>query len=348
MTRSTETDPSLDVAALADYLGRQGLATAGPLSAQFISGGRSNLTYFVNDGSSSWVLRRPPNGDIASGAHDVGREYRVMSALARTAVPVPGTVLLCHDPGVLGAPFYLMDRIHGEVLRTNEQVAAVDVPVRTRLGRALVDTLVDLHNVDFTAVGLASLGRPTGYLERQVERWARQYSAVQIRALPHIDDVLAALRAHLPESPPPSIVHGDYRLDNVITSAGDTGVIAGVLDWEMATLGDPLADLGMLLMFWDEPGRPANPITGGLTAAAGFPNRAEVIERYVARRSLQVDDIDWYLIFCQYKLAVILEQIHARYVAGHTVGDGFENVGDMVGVLLDTAMEQISSSSSLR
>jgi aminoglycoside phosphotransferase (APT) family kinase protein len=160
--------------------------------------------------------------------------------------------------------------------------------------------------------------------------------------------VVETLRRHLPVSPPASIVHGDYRLDNVITAAGDAGRIAGVLDWEMATIGDPLADLGMLLMFWDEPGRPANPITAGLMAAAGFPSRDEVVERYVSRRDLRVDALDWYLVFCEFKLAVILEQIHARFVSGNTVGEGFDAVGAMVGVLLDTAMEQLTTSSAFR
>jgi aminoglycoside phosphotransferase (APT) family kinase protein len=339
---------TLDTVGLQAYLRAQGVPTSGTLTAELVSGGRSNLTYLVDDDTSSWVLRRPPMGMIPAGAHDVGREFRVMSALAPTAVPVPRTVAMCDDLDVLGARFYVMDRIDGQVLRTNDDVAGLDVPTRAKLGLALVDTLVDLHDVDVEAVGLTTLGRPAGYLERQLTRWAAQYRAVRIRALDHLDDILAALREHLPASPPPAIVHGDYRLDNVITAAGDPGRIGGVLDWEMATIGDPLADLGMLLMFWDEPGRPANPITGGLMAAEGFPTRDDVVERYVSRRSLGVDDLDWYLVFCEYKLAVILEQIHVRYVTGDTVGDGFDDVGAMVGVLLDTAAERIRTSAAFR
>jgi aminoglycoside phosphotransferase (APT) family kinase protein len=338
---------SLDVSALQAYLREQGVPTSGELTAELVSGGRSNLTYLVDDAASSWVLRRPPMGTIPVGAHDVAREYRVMSALAPTPVPVPRTVVLCDDVDVIGARFYLMDHIDGRVLRTNDDVAGLDLPTRARLGNTLVDTLVDLHDVDVDAVGLATLGRPAGYLERQVERWAKRYQAVRFRDLPHVDDVLGVLRRRFPVSPPASIVHGDYRLDNVITAADDQGRIAGVLDWEMATIGDPLADLGMLLMFWDEPGRPANPITAGLMAAEGFPRRDDVVQRYVSRRGLPTDDLDWYLVFCEFKLAVILEQIHARFVTGNTVGEGFVDVGAMVGVLLDSAMDRISASTAI-
>jgi aminoglycoside phosphotransferase (APT) family kinase protein len=337
-------DSGLDVHALQGFLRDHGVPTSGELTATLVSGGRSNLTYVVDDAVSSWVLRRPPMGAIPAGSHDVAREFRVMSALAHTPVPVPRTVVQCEDVDVIGARFYLMERIDGRVLRTKDDVAELDLPTRARLGNTLIDTLIDLHDVDVDAVGLSTLGRPTGYLERQVQRWATQYRAVRFRELPHVDHVLETLRSHLPQSPPPSIVHGDYRLDNVITVAGDPGRIAGVLDWEMATIGDPLADLGMLLMFWDEPGHSPNPITAGLMAAPGFPRRDDVVERYVSRRGLRVDDLDWYLVFCEFKLAVILEQIHARFVSGDTVGTGFDGVGAMVGVLLDSAFEHIRTS----
>jgi aminoglycoside phosphotransferase (APT) family kinase protein len=338
----------LDLTALGAYLARSGVETVGPLAGELISGGRSNLTYLVSDGVRNWVLRRPPKGEILSGAHDVAREHRVMAALAATAVPVPTMVALAEDDTVLGVPFYVMDRIDGTVLRKPDMVAALTEPVRSRLGATLVDTLADLHDVDYDAIGLGDLGRPDGYLERQVDRWTKQYQKIKIRDLPHVDRVVAALRAARPESTLASIVHGDYRLDNVIVDAHDNTRIAGVLDWEMATLGDPLADLATLIMFWDEPGRPFNPITGGLMAFAGFPGADEVVERYVSRRSLIIDDVDWYLVFSEFKLAIILEQIHARHVAGHTVGDGFDDIGDMVIVLLGSAMDKIAASASLR
>jgi aminoglycoside phosphotransferase (APT) family kinase protein len=337
----------LDLGALHEYLTRSNVDVTGPLTAALISGGRSNLTYVVSDGATDWIMRRPPQGDILSGAHDVAREHRVMQALAATPVPVPTMVALCEDEGVLGVPFYVMDRIDGQVLRTTADVAAITAATRARLGACLVDTLADLHDVPYDSIGLGTLGRPVGYLHRQVERWAKQYQQIKIRELPHVDEVISVLRATVPANSMASIVHGDYRIDNVIVTPDDPGRIAGVLDWEMATLGDPLADLGMLVMFWDEVGKPFNPITGGLTAFPGFPDARGVIEHYVTRRSLSIDDIDWYLVFSEYKLAIIMEQIYVRFVAGETPDEGFDNVGTMAAVLLDSAMEKITASATL-
>ena len=340
--------PGLDLTALGGYLAGIHVALAGPLTATLISGGRSNLTYQVSDGVAEWILRRPPMGTVLAGAHDVGREYRVMKALAPTVVPVPAMVALDPDGDILGVPFYLMGRIDGTVLRTRELVEKVAIPDRTRLGHALVDTLADLHAVDYQAIGLGQLGRPTGYLQRQLERWIKQFHIVEFRPLPLVDVITDVLRADVPDNGFASIVHGDYRIDNVIVAADDVGRIAGVLDWEMATLGDPLADLATLVMFWDEPGRPYNPITGGLMDFEGFPSADEVVERYVARRDLTVDTIDWYLVFAEFRLAIILEQMHARHNAGQTLGSGFDGVGDMVGTLLESAMDRIVASPALR
>jgi len=332
----------LDLTALAACLERNGVPVTGPLTARLISGGRSNLTYIVTGGASEWVVRRPPLGQIFPGAHDVAREHRVMRALAGSPVPVPRMIALCDDDSVLGVPFYVMERVPGTVLRTREQVAAIDAGQRALLGEQLVDTLAMLHEVDYHAVGLGDLGRPAGYLERQVARWTRQYQAIKVRDLRYLDEVATVLRATLPQSGLASIVHGDYRLDNVLVEAADPARIAAVLDWEMTTIGDPLADLATLVMFWDEPGRPYNPISAGLTALAGFPSARAVIERYVSRRGLTIDDVDWYLAFAEFKLAVILEQIHARHVAGQTVGEGFGDIGDMVLFLLESAHEKTS------
>lgn len=338
----------LDLAALTAYLRQQSIQLDGALTARLISGGRSNLTYFVSDGTSRWVLRRPPLGAVLKGAHDVAREHRVMAGLGSTDVPVPAMVTLCRDESVLGVQFYMMDEVAGQVLRTTELVEPLTPRIRERLGGALVDTLADLHDADFTAAGLGDLGRPDGYLERQVDRWVRQYGAIKDRELEHVDDVVAALRDNMPQKSSASVVHGDYRIDNVIVDLNDKSRIAAVLDWEMATLGDPLADLGMLLMFWDEIGRPYNPITDGLTAFEGFPSREEVIERYVTRRGLQVDNLDWYLVFSQFKLAIILEQMHVRHRTGQTRGYGFHGLGDMVTSLLRAARDDIERSPRLR
>jgi aminoglycoside phosphotransferase (APT) family kinase protein len=343
----SEVAAELDLAALGGYLSQLGVSVAGPLTADLISGGRSNLTYVLSDGTSDWILRRPPKGMILAGAHDVAREYRVMAALAGTRVPVPGMVALNEDGSVLGVPFYVMDRIQGDVLRTRDIVAAVPESVRSKLGLALVDTLAELHEVDYQAIGLSQLGRPEGYLKRQVERWAKQFRAVEFREVPHVETIIDVLRSAIPDSGLVGIVHGDYRIDNVIVAPDDAGRITGVLDWEMATLGDPLADLATLVMFWDEPGKPFNPITAGLTAFAGFPSGDEVITRYLSRRNLAVDNVDWYLVFAEFRLAIILEQMHARHVAGQTLGSGFDGVGEMVITLLDSAMARVAASSTL-
>jgi len=338
----------LDLTALTTYLRAASVPLEGPLTARLISGGRSNLTYAVTDGASRWVLRRPPLGQVLKGAHDVAREHRVMLGLAATAVPVPATVALCRDESVLGVEFYLMDEVGGQVLRTTGLVEPLAVSTRTALGHALVDTLADLHDVDYTAAGLADLGTPDGYLQRQVDRWVRQYGAINVRELPHVDEVVAALRKGMPVAQGASVVHGDYRLDNVMVGHDDPTRIVAVLDWEMATLGDPLADLAMLLMFWDEAGRPFNPITAGLMALDGFPSRDEAIEHYVTRRSLQVENLDWYAVFSQFKLAIILEQMHVRHLTGQTRGEGFEGLGEMVVDLLEAARGDVERSPRLR
>ena len=335
----------LDARALADFLANAGIEQAGPLEATLISGGKSNLTFRVTDGEHRWVLRRPPLGQILPGAHDVGREHRVMAALAGSGVPVPKMTAACADDSVLGAPFYLMTEVSGEVLRTREQVAALSSDRRRDLGRSLVTTLADLHDVDPGSVGLQDLGRPDGYLERQVARWQRQYQRIKVRDLPGLERVGDVLERRIPDSGPAAIVHGDYRLDNVIVNSVEDPAIVAVLDWEMATLGDPLADLASLLVFWDEPGQAFNPITSGLMAFGGFPSTDEVVVQYAERRDLQLDDMDWYLTFARFRLAVILEQIHARHLRGQTRGEGFDEIGDMVPLLVEQCQQTIRSAS---
>jgi aminoglycoside phosphotransferase (APT) family kinase protein len=333
----------LDVSALARYLGTAlPSPPAGPVQAELISGGKSNLTYRVTDSRDRWILRRPPLGPVFGGAHDVGREYRVMSGLRDTDVPVPRTLVNCADDAVIGAPFYLMDEVPGTVLRTRDQTGALSEDERRGLSHTLVDTLAELHSVDPAAVGLDGLGRPDGYLRRQVDRWTRQYRQVKTRDLAHVEQIIGALNDSMPPSPATSIVHGDYRIDNVIVDPADPGRILAVLDWEMATLGDPLADLGTFLMFWDEPGTPFNPVTGGLAAFPGFCDSAEVIARYAARRDVTVEHIGWYQAFAQFRLAVILEQIYVRHRSGETRGEGFDTVGDAVPLLLEAAYTALS------
>ncbi|MEU6604600.1 phosphotransferase family protein [Streptomyces shenzhenensis] len=330
---SPDQPPGLDPDRLRGLLDRErpGLVD-GPLSGRLIEGGRSNLTYAVTDGRSTWVVRRPPLGHVLATAHDMAREHRVISALHPTRVPVPRPLLLCEDPEVLGAPFYVMEFVEGTPYRTAEQLAPLGA-ARTRAAvLALVDTLVELHAVDPAAVGLTDFGRPEGFLDRQLRRWGKQLDASRDRELAGIDELHAALGRALPTSPAPAVVHGDYRLDNVLLDADDR--ITAILDWEMSTVGDPLTDLGLLVMYSLPLGAPDSPVST-TAEAAGHPAPAELIERYAARSGRDVSAVSWYTAFAWFKLAVILEGIHYRYTLGQTVGPGFDRIGDLVPVFIE-------------
>ncbi|MFE0458502.1 phosphotransferase family protein [Kitasatospora sp. NPDC058965] len=322
----TDNPPGLDLAKLRAHLG------TGELQAELIEGGRSNLTYRLTDGTHRWVLRRPPLGHVLATAHDMAREYRVLSALHGSAVPVPRTVRLTEDPEVIGAPFYLMEYVDGTAHRDSAALAALG-PVRVRaLADHLVDTLVALHAVDPQDVGLADFGRPEGFLARQVQRWGKQLAASRSREVPGIDRLAAALADSLPDSPAATLVHGDYRLDNVLVGPDDR--ITAVLDWEMSTLGDPLTDLGLLVMYTDLAGQFAGVIPG-VALAPGFPSGSELVRRYAAGSGRDVTGVDWYVAFASFKLAVVLEGIHFRFAQGRTVGAGFDRVGALVPLFVD-------------
>ncbi|WP_439812487.1 phosphotransferase family protein [Streptomyces sp. P9-2] len=333
---SPDHPPGLDLDRLRELLERErpGLL-GGPLSGRLIEGGRSNLTYTVTDGASTWVVRRPPLGHVLATAHDMKREHRVISALHPTSVPVPRPVLLWEDEEVLGAPFYVMEYVEGTPYRTAGQLAPLG-PERTRKAVLnLVDTLVDLHAVDPAEVGLEDFGRPEGFLDRQLRRWGKQLDASRNRELAGIDELHAALGRELPVSPAPTVVHGDYRLDNALIS--DDESVRAVLDWEMSTLGDPLTDLGLLVMYSSPLGMPDSPVST-TAEAPGHPTPAELIERYAARSGRDVAAVSWYTAFAWYKLAVILEGIHYRYTLGQTVGAGFDRIGDLVPVFIEHSL----------
>ncbi|MEW2495691.1 phosphotransferase family protein [Streptomyces nodosus] len=330
---SPDHPPGLDLDRLHGLLDaeRPGLVT-GPLTGRLIEGGRSNLTYAVSDGTARWVVRRPPLGHVLATAHDMRREHRVISALHPTAVPVPRPMLLCEDESVLGAPFYVMDFVEGTPYRTAEQLAVLG-PGRTREAvLALVDTLVELHAADPAELGLAGFGRPEGFLDRQLRRWGKQLDASRSRELPGVDELHAALGRMLPASPEPTVVHGDYRLDNVLL--GDDDRINAVLDWEMSTLGDPLTDVGLLAMYSVPLALPDSPVST-TASAPGHPDVAELLERYAARSGRDLSAVSWYTAFAWFKLAVILEGIHYRYTLGRTVGAGFDRIGDLVPVFIE-------------
>ncbi len=300
-----------------------------PLAFERISGGRSNLTYGVIDsGGRRWALRRPPLGKRLASAHDMGREHRIISALQGTPVPVPPVAGYCDDESVNGAPFYVMGFIDGPILRSQRHAveAFPDPTDRHGIGERVVDTLVAIHDVDPDEVGLGGLGRKDDYVARQLRRWHGQWEGSKTRELPLVDDVHDRLAARIPEQGPATIVHGDYRLDNMILDASG-GEIAAVVDWELCTLGDPLADVGLLMVYWSEEGDDLIPLFDPPTTAPGFPSRAELRARYAERSGRDLGQLDFFIALGYWKLAVILEGVLARYAAGQYGAQGSADSG---------------------
>jgi aminoglycoside phosphotransferase (APT) family kinase protein len=330
--------PGLDLDRFGHWL-RTAIPDAGPdVSARVIVGGKSNLTYDVTDGIHRWIVRRPPLGHVLATAHDMGREYRVMSALQGSAVPVPRMFAYCADADVIGAPFTVMERIEGTAFTHAAQLVPLGAPRTRTISEGVVDTLADLHAIVPDEVGLGDFGRPEGFLARQVMRWKKQLDASHTRDLPAADELYRRLVADVPAEGAAGIVHGDFRLDNVLIDAQDRP--AAVIDWEMATLGDPLTDLALMLVY----GRLAAD-AGGLVAdaslAPGSLSEVETIERYEARSARDLSRFGFYLGLASFKLTGILEGIHYRYQHGQTVGDGFADIGDLVGPLLQTGLDAL-------
>lgn len=311
--------PGLDPVALARWCegpGREaGLVP--PLAATLVAGGKSNLTYRIDDAAGrSYALRRPPLGKLLPKAHDVVREHRLISALhGRSAVPVPPPVAACADPEPLGAPFFLMEFVDGRVLRSRRRAAEVPESVRAAAADHLVDTLVALHAADPSALRLADLAPHDGYIARQLTRWQGQFDRSRSREVPDVDDVGRWLAERIPPQTETRLVHGDFRLDNAIVD--EEGRILAVLDWEIATLGDPLADLAILLVYWGGEGEPAI----GATDLPGFPDRAAVAARYAERSGRDLSALAYHRVFAYWKLACVAEGVYARYAAGGGGGD---------------------------
>ncbi|MFH8384174.1 phosphotransferase family protein [Kitasatospora sp. NPDC018058] len=334
--------PGLDLARLRTHLGRELPGTVqGPLRADLIEGGRSNLTYVLTDGVSRWVLRRPPLGHVLATAHDMGREYRVMSALRGTGVPVPRMLLIDQSEDVLGASWCLMEHVAGAAHRDVHTLAELGEDRVRALGRRLVETLATLHRIDAATVGLADFGHPDGYLERQLRRWSKQLAASRSRDLPELDRLHALLVERLPTSPATALVHGDYRLDNVLVDDNDT--ITAVLDWEMSTLGDPLTDIGLLVMYTELAGVGGGIIPSAMTAP-GFPKPDEIVSLYAELTGRQAADLDWYVAFASFKLAAVAEGIHFRFQQGRTLGAGFERAGEMAPILARHGLSTLKES----
>ncbi|GAA4510144.1 phosphotransferase family protein [Brevibacterium yomogidense] len=336
--------PGLDLERFGRWHADEGFGPlVGELRAELITGGKSNLTYRVYDDFSSWVVRRPPLGHVQETAHDMGREFRVMSSLGASEVPVPGTYALCTDLSVLGANFYVMEYVRGISYRNAEQLRPLGPETTTAVVDSMIDVLAALHSVRPPDVGLSSLGRPEGFLGRQVRRWGRQLEGSRSRDLPDADRLLHKLneRADTHADGETSIVHGDYRLDNLLVR---DGAVHAVIDWEMATLGDPLTDLALLFVY-----HRLNQISnarGVATAsmAPGYPGIEHQLLRYQAASGRRVNDMSFHLGLAHFKLAVILEGIHYRHVRGGTVGDGFADVGASVQPLLAAGLRAIRRS----
>jgi len=301
-----------------------------------IAGGKSNLTYLVASRAGELVFRRPPLGHILPTAHDMAREHRVITALGATAFPVPRTLLYSPaDDNPLEVGCYAMERVIGHICRDEIPAGYADAPDECRaIAEGLVDVLADLHSTDPASIGLAEFGRPEGFMERQLKLWSKQWERSKASELPPLDALRDALLRTKPERFPQGLVHGDFRLDNCILHAAQPGRIVAVLDWEMSTLGDPLADFAAMLAYWadpdeDEPLAVAR-IVPPLTRRAGFLTRRELIERYAARTGLDTSRIDWYLAFAYFKLAVICQGIAARAAGGAMLGSGFEDAQQLV------------------
>jgi aminoglycoside phosphotransferase (APT) family kinase protein len=301
--------PGLDLDRLGDYLRRaEPTLAADSFTAELARGGRSNLTYFVTAANGQeFVLRRPPLGHVQATAHDMAREYRVMSALTNTEVAVPHTFHLCTDADVLGAP---IDRAKA-------------------ISHHVIDTLVALHACEPDQIGLGDFGRTEGFLERQVSRWSKQLEGSRSRDIAGIDDLLHKLANSIPATKRNSIVHGDFRLDNCIIGANNE--VAAVVDWEMATLGDSFTDLGLFVVYWDGLSQiVGNPVANGIKPEYGFPSASDLLERYARKSGSELSNIEWYIAFGYFKLAVILEGIYLRFSQGQTVGPGFAEIGPLV------------------
>jgi aminoglycoside phosphotransferase (APT) family kinase protein len=333
----------IDVEAVTAWLVANAGPLTPPLSFDLIAGGRSNLTYLVTDaGGRRVVLRRPPMSHVLASAHDMGREHRIISALQGSDVPVPATLGICDDESVNERTFYVMEFVDGHVIRgPADAEAALDEGGRRAAGDDLVDVLVALHEVDVDAVGLGDLGRRDGYIERQLKRWYGQFQRSQDqereagvhRPAPEVDEVHALLVAAVPEQQGVAIVHGDYKLDNTVV--GDDHRVRAVLDWELCTLGDPLADLGTMIIYWadhdDEQSRALS-----ATGLPGFPTRSELAERYAARSSLDLTPLPYYVAFGHWKLACIMEGVYARYAAG-AMGDQEGQSDSLADMVIDRA-----------
>jgi aminoglycoside phosphotransferase (APT) family kinase protein len=321
-------DEDFDHDRLAAYLRGKLPGSERPLAIRQFGGGHANLTYLLQYGDQEYVLRRPPLGPVAASAHDMGREYRVLSVLYRVYPLAPRAHLYCDDAAVIGAPFFVMERRRGTVVRLvipPEFGGGADATANRHLSEALIDALADLHEADYRAAGLDTLGKPDGFLRRQIDGWAQRYERARTRDLPVVPELVEWLRAEQPPSPPPTLLHNDWRLDNMMMDPADPSRVVAVFDWDMCTVGDPLADLGTLLSSWRQAGEEVAGMTAGSmpSTVPGFLTRRDAVARYGARRGVDVGAVPYYYVFGQFKMAVVLQQIFHRFHVGQTKDQRF-------------------------
>ena len=339
-------DERFDEAKLADYLHGKLPGSEQPLSLRQFGGGAANLTYLLDYGSHEYVLRRPPLGPVAKSAHDMGREYRVLSVLHNSFSLAPRAFLYCKDTDLIGADFFVMERHRGMVVRRSIPSSYADFPdAPQRMSGALIDALADFHAVDYTEIGLEQLGRPDGFVDRQIEGWYRRWQAAKHDDQPQVEMQMETMYRWLKENQPKtqaaSLVHNDYKLDNVMLAADDPGKLVAIFDWDMCTLGDPLSDLGALLCYWSEPSDPAYYKEASMMPVddARFLTRAQLVERYATRSGRDVSNIHFYHALGLYRLVVIIQQIYIRYARGQTQDQRFAGFGERVPKLLQAAHE---------
>ena len=327
---------------------RLGLGDDAPIEVLQFPGGHSNLTYLLRAGERELVLRRPPFGSEVKGAHDVGREHDLLARLAPGFALAPRPLLRCDDPAILGAPFYVMERIRGVILRRRPPAGLeLDERAAAGLADAFVAALTALHALDLTALGLGGLGRPEGYVARQVGGWAGRYRAACADEVPAIERVIVWLEGHMPRSPPPALIHNDFKYDNLVFDPEDLTRVIGILDWEMATQGDPLMDLGTALAYWTQADDPPElqALAFGPTAIPGSPTRQELAERYAARSGRDLEDLIFYYVFGLFKTAVVALQIYARYARGLTQDPRFAIMLPAARALADQAERHLGARS---
>ena len=336
----------LDLATLEPFLRNAFPSDAGPLADEQFPSGHSNLTYLLRLGEREMVLRRPPYGSKVKTAHDMSREYRVLSKLHSAYPLAPKVLLYCDDESILGCPFYLMERIRGIIIR-RDPPAGLPFTTETarRLSESFVDNLSKLHGLDYAAIGLDALGKPQGYLARQVSGWIERYYGSQTHDLPEVERIAAWLKDHMPATGEAALIHNDYKYDNVVLDPEDATRIVGVLDWEMSTIGDPLTDLGTTLAYWVDPRDPdeLQKIRWGPSTYPGSLTRSQLVERYVRATARDVSNMPFYLAFARFKIAVIVQQIYCRYRQGLTKDARFASMAEVVKILLRASLQSAES-----